>query len=128
MTRNSASPDIRFGRIAATIPVTDMHAALGFYAGVLGFEIAFQNGDPVGFVILKRENAELHLTLARDHKPARHNVAHMLVEGVDALHDAIEAHGCRIIKGMRDQDYGLRAFVFEDPFGNRIDVGEKTGP
>ena len=28
------------------------------------------------------------------------------------------------IKGLRDKDYGLRAFVFEDPDGNRIDVGE----
>jgi hypothetical protein len=31
----------------------------------------------------------------------------------------------RIIKGLQDKDYGLRAFVFEDPDGNRIDVGQK---
>jgi catechol 2,3-dioxygenase-like lactoylglutathione lyase family enzyme len=30
----------------------------------------------------------------------------------------------RIIKSLRDKDYGQRAFVFADPDGNRIDVGE----
>ena len=121
----SEKPSIRFGRIAPTLAVGDMQAALDFYIGLLGFDIRFENGDPVGFVILGRDDAELHLTLQRGFKPARHNVAHLLVEGVEALHETLREHGCRIVKGMRDQDYGLRAFVFEDPFGNRIDVGEK---
>lgn len=30
----------------------------------------------------------------------------------------------RIIKGPQDKNYGLRAFVFEDLDGNRIDVGQ----
>jgi hypothetical protein len=30
----------------------------------------------------------------------------------------------RIIKGLAGKDYGLRAFVFEDLDGNRIDVGQ----
>lgn len=125
MTHDSARPYSRFGRIAATIPVSDMQAAREFYVGALGFDIRFENGDPVGFAILQRDDAELHLTLQHDFKPAKYNVAHLIVEGVDMLHETIREYGCRIIKGMRYQDYGLRAFVFEDPFGNRIDVGEK---
>jgi hypothetical protein len=39
------------------------------------------------------------------------------------MHARCKAHGLRIIKGLKDQEYGLRAFVFEDPDGNRIDVG-----
>lgn len=31
----------------------------------------------------------------------------------------------RFIKGLRDADYGLRQFVFADPDGNRIDVGQE---
>jgi hypothetical protein len=30
-----------------------------------------------------------------------------------------------IVKGLRDAPYGLRDFVFADPDGNRIDVGER---
>ncbi|WP_239510385.1 VOC family protein [Klebsiella pneumoniae] len=47
-----------------------------------------------------------------------------MVEDVDGLHAVCQRHGLRIIKGLRNKDYGLRAFVFEDPDGNRIDVGQ----
>lgn len=118
---------IRFGRIAATLPVTDMTRALDFYVGVLGFTKTFENGDPVGFVILKQGEAELHLTLQPGHRAAPFNVAHLMVGDVDALHEICRRHGLRIVKGLRDKEFGLRVFVFEDPDGNRIDVGQPLG-
>jgi predicted enzyme related to lactoylglutathione lyase len=48
----------------------------------------------------------------------------MMVDDVDALHAICQRQGLRIIKSIQDKDYGLRAFVFEDPDGNRIDVGQ----
>jgi predicted enzyme related to lactoylglutathione lyase len=117
--------DIQFGRIAATISVTDMPRALAFYEGVLAMTKTFENGNPVGFVILKRGDAELHLTLSRSHQATDRNVAHLLVDNATQLHDHLVAHGARIIKGLRDADYGLRNFVFADPDGNRIDVGQR---
>jgi catechol 2,3-dioxygenase-like lactoylglutathione lyase family enzyme len=122
---NSPSLEIGFGRVAAMIPVRDMERARAFYAGVLGFEKTFENGQPVGFMILKKGGAEIHLTLQKDHKAAPFNIAHMLVANVDAFHELCWRHGLRIVKGLRDKDYGLRAFVFEDPDGNRIDVGQR---
>lgn len=122
---DTPSSALRFGRIAATIAVADIARACDFYVGAMGFSKTFENGEPIGFVILKRDEAELHLTLQPDHKAARFNVAHMLVEDIDVLHAIIRARGLRIVKGLRDKDYGLRAFVFEDPDGNRIDVGER---
>lgn len=124
MTQSNNSA-IGFGRIAAMLPVRDMERAYAFYSGVLGFAKTFENGQPVGFMILKKDAAELHLTLQKDHKPAAFNVAHMLVDDVDALHALCQGQGLRIIKGLKNQDYGLRAFVFEDPDGNRIDVGQR---
>jgi len=117
--------DIQFGRIAATIAVTDMPRALAFYTDVLGMTKTFENGDPVGFVILKRGDGELHLTLSRGHAATDRNVAHLLVDDATRLYDHLVAHGVRIIKGLRDADYGLRNFVFADPDGNRIDVGQR---
>jgi catechol 2,3-dioxygenase-like lactoylglutathione lyase family enzyme len=107
----------RLGRIAAMLPVTDMARACDFYVGALGFRKTFENGDPVGFMILKRDAAELHLTLQPGHKAADFNVAHVMVEDIDAVHAVIRERGLRIVKGLRDKDYGLRAFVFEDPDG-----------
>lgn len=119
-----ADHGIRFGRIAAMLPVKDMGKAHNFYVNVLGFRKTFENGNPVGFMILERDQAELHLTLQPDHRAAVFNVAHMMVADVDALHAICQSHGLRIIKGLQNKDYGLRAFVFEDPDGNRIDVGQ----
>jgi len=116
------TPALSFGRMAPTLPVTDMAQAHAVYVDGLGFAVTFQNGDPVGFMILKRDAAELHLTLKPDHRPQSHNAAHLLVDDVDALHALCRRLGLRIVKGLKDQDYGLRAFVFADPFGNRIDV------
>jgi hypothetical protein len=38
------------------------------------------------------------------------------------------SYGTRIVKGLRDADYELRGFVFADPDGNRIDVGQRLAP
>lgn len=121
-----SSHDVQFGRIAAGIAVTDIQRALDFYVGVLGMSKTFENGDPVGFVILKRDAGELHLTLSRTHSATDRNVAHLLVDNATQLHDHLVARGVRIIKGLRDADYGLRGFVFADPDGNRIDVGQRV--
>ena len=119
-----ADHGIRFGRIAAMLPVKDMAKAHDFYTRVFGFTKVFENGNPVGFMILKRDQGELHLTLQPNHKAAKFNVAHLMVDNVDALHAICQSYGLRIIKKLQDKDYGLRAFVFEDPDGNRLDVGQ----
>jgi catechol 2,3-dioxygenase-like lactoylglutathione lyase family enzyme len=124
--RNEASvAPLDFGRIVPTLAVRDVERALQFYVGVLGMEKTFENGKPVGFVILKRDAAELHLTLAKDHAASHRNVAHLLVSDAGGLHDRLVAAGVRIVKGLRDEEYGLRDFVFADPDGNRIDVGQR---
>ena len=120
-----ASSPVTFGRIAGAVPVSDISRALDFYQGVLGMTVTFTNGDPTGFVILRREAAELHLTLVRGHRAGLHNVAHLMVDDATALHEHLVANGVRIVQGLRDADYGLRGFVMADPDGNRIDVGQR---
>lgn len=114
-----------FGRIAAILPVRNMDRAYQFYVRIFGFTKTFENGSPAGFMILKRDAAELHLTLQPAHKTPHFNVAHLMVENIDALHAICQQNGVKIIKSLQDKDYGLRAFVFEDADGNRIDVGQR---
>jgi len=116
---------IRFGRTAPGIPVRDIEQALAFYRDALGMTVTFTNGDPVGFVILERDAAELHLTLVPTHRAGTHNVAHLMVSDAAAVHDRLVKHGARIVKGLRDHDFGLRAFVVADPDGNRLDIAEE---
>ena len=113
-----------FGRAAPTICVTDIDRARAFYEGVLGFRSTFENGQPVGFVILKRDAAELHLTRNAGHRASTQNVAHVLVDDARALYRHLEGEGVRVVKAIRDADYGVRGFVVADPDGNRIDFGQ----
>lgn len=114
---------IIFGRVAPTIPVSDINKALEFYCGLLGFERTFENGNPVGFVILQRDSAEIHLTLVVNYKATDRNVAHLLLSDVATFHSLLSTNGVRIIKGLREVVPGMQGFVFADPDGNRIDVG-----
>ena len=116
---------ITFERFAAAVPVSDIGRALAFYRDTLGMSVTFTNGDPTGFVILRRDAAELHLTLVRGHRAGLHNVAHLMVTDATALHDHLVASGARLVRGLRDADNGLRGFVMADPDGNRIDVGQR---
>jgi catechol 2,3-dioxygenase-like lactoylglutathione lyase family enzyme len=116
---------VRFGRVAPTVTVGDIDRAIAFYTQVLGFEKVFENGSPVGFVILEKDAAELHLSLFRGHKASVQNVAHLMVQDAAALCAHLETHQVRIVKAIRDADFGLRCFVFADPDGNRIDVGQE---
>lgn len=121
---DSPPAPVHFGRAAPTLSVADMPRAVRFYVEVLGFRKTFENGSPVGFVILKQGDAELHLSLSRQHKGGTQNVAHLLVSDAAALYRRLEHSPARIIKAIRDADFGLRCFVFADPDGNRIDVGQ----
>jgi catechol 2,3-dioxygenase-like lactoylglutathione lyase family enzyme len=120
----TTSRPYRLGRAAPCVAVGDIDTALTFYVGVLGFTETFRNGSPVGFVIVERDDAEIHLTLQPDHRATTANVVHLLVDDAAALHEHLQAEGIRIVKGIRDADYGMRTFVMADPDGNRIDVGQ----
>lgn len=115
---------VSFGRMAAVLPVKNIPIARQFYIDGLGFKSVFENGTPVGFIILKQGSCELHLTLQPQHIAAHFPIAHLLVDDANALFILCQKLGAKIIKGLQDKDYGIRAFVFADPDGNRIDVGQ----
>lgn len=123
-TDPSSAPAFRLGRMAPTVAVSDIERAVRFYTQALGFAKTFENGSPVGFAILEKDAAELHLTRVPGHRPGVQNVAHLMVSDADALYARLQRHGARIVKSIRDADFGLRCFVFADPDGNRIDVGQ----
>lgn len=65
----SRTPGLTFGRIASTIAVSSLPRAR-FLFWLLGMQITFQNGDPLGFVILERDSTQLHLIRVTDHRAA----------------------------------------------------------
>lgn len=124
--RPSRINTITFGRVAPCLAVRDIQVAFTFYSAILGFQKVFENGNPVGFMVLKKDVAEIHLSHSRDRVSTTVNAFHMFVDNIDALYEICDMSGLRIVKSLKDKDYGQRAFVFADPDGNRIDVGERT--
>lgn len=118
--------NLKFGRMAPCIGVRNIEAACLFYSNVLGFSKVFENGNPVGFMVLKKDDAELHLSQQPEHRATTMNVIHLFVEDVAALYAVCQSAGVRIVKSLVHKDYGQDAFVFADPDGNRIDVGQRT--
>lgn len=55
-------------------------------------------------MILKREYAELHLTLQPQHKATSFPVAYLLVDDTNALYTQRRNIGAKIIKGIQDKD------------------------
>lgn len=121
-----SAKSIAYGRVAPTIRVRDLGVARAFYVETLGFRVAFENGDPTCFAILKKDAAEIHLAADRHHRPSAITAAHMFAEDIDALYGHCVEHGVRIVRPLEDKDYGQRAFVLADPDANLIDIGGRT--
>jgi hypothetical protein len=102
-------PGVAFGRIAAAIPVSDISRAVGFYRDILGMSVAFINGDPVGFVILKRDAAELHRTLVNGHRGGSRNAAHLMVADAPASMTTWSRTGCGSSRGCAMPTTGCTA-------------------
>ncbi|MDA9003980.1 glyoxalase superfamily protein [bacterium] len=117
--------EIYFGRVMPVIEVSDIQKSHDFYVDIFGFEKVFENGEPVGVMVLKKDNAEFMISLNKNHKGGASNAFHMFVSHVNSMYDICVKNKIRIIKGLKDQPYGQRAFVFSDIDGNRIDVGEE---
>ena len=113
----------RFGRVAPTIPVTDIERALRFYRDVLGFVVAFTNADPVSFAVINQGDAQLHLGVQPDKAGSIH--AHLMVDDLDGIHDALRQAGIAIRQTPTVQSWGLRDLIVADPDGNSFEIAER---
>jgi catechol 2,3-dioxygenase-like lactoylglutathione lyase family enzyme len=111
-----------FGRVSPTIPVTDINRALRFYRDVLGFDVAFTNGDPISFAVIKQGDAQLHLSVQPDKAGSTHT--HLMVDDLDGIHDALRQAGIPIRQPPSVQPWGLRDLVVVDPDGNSFEIAE----
>lgn len=112
----------KFGRVAPGFHVRNIREAIDFWTDKLGFDVAFTNGDPPCFAIVKRDEAEVHLGVKP--KAAGHCHCHIIVEGLDELYRSCERAGVTIKQPPRVQPWGLRDMIIADPDGNTLEIGE----
>lgn len=126
----------RFVRAVLVLPVNNMGEARAWYAKALDFTTVYLHDDPVedpegNYAILRRDDAEVHLILdesPRDHPwtTAGTGYLFLIVRGLDAVHEHVQARGVPLKRGIQKESWGARAFQLTDPSGNLILVAEEA--
>ena len=114
-----------FGRVAPTIPVADLERALRFYRDILGFTVAFTNGEPASFAVIIQGSAQLHLEVQPSKAGSAH--AHIMVDDLDAVHKRLVGAGAAVRQAPQMQQWGLRDMVIADPDGNTFEIAQPAG-
>ena len=98
-------------------------ASLAYFRDKLGFDVAFEYGNPTYYVGLCSGEVSLHLVAAsQTPRLPGHGAVTIFVDDVDSLHADLVKRGARVLKAPKDYDYGLRDFDVADLDGNMRDV------
>ena len=114
-------PEVECEKQHATLPVSDVPAAVDFYLGKLGFTLGFTWGDPVSFAGVNLGQVQLFLAQGTSN-PAGCSVA-FVVGDADELYEYHRANGVDIEVPPEDRDYGLRDYGIRDLNGYNLNFG-----
>ena len=111
----------------AVLTVKDIKASLAYYRDKLGFEIAFEYGNPTFYAGLCSGKVTLHLISAsQTPRQPGHGAVTIDVDDVDAVHADLVRSGAKVLKEPKDYDYGMRDFDVADLDGNMIFFGMES--
>jgi catechol 2,3-dioxygenase-like lactoylglutathione lyase family enzyme len=106
----------RLNSACPIMPTTDVARSVDFYKA-LGFAVEVHDG----FIMTRRDDTELFLSLNPDHDPrTTASCIFMRVDDADALHARWTAQAAPGLHELRDTDYGMRQFAVIDPDGNMM--------
>jgi catechol 2,3-dioxygenase-like lactoylglutathione lyase family enzyme len=119
-----------FAGLEAQLYVADVKAACDFYEAKLGFTVAFTYGEPAFYGQVRREGVSLNLRYVEgpvfvdDIRQREHLLsATVLVPSGAALRrlfQEFETAGAPFHQRLRQEPWGARTFVIEDPDGNLV--------
>jgi len=107
--------------------VADITASCAFYAGKLGFAVAFAYGEPPFYGQVFRDGARLNLRgLSRPAiDPQLRDSEHLLsaaitLDDAKPLYLEYQAAGVEFHQALRTEPWGARTFIVRDPDGNLV--------
>jgi uncharacterized glyoxalase superfamily protein PhnB len=118
---------VEFPAAVPEIPVSDIDAALEYYASRLGFTIDW-GGQAGGIAGISKGNCRLFLTNASfregcgNHSPVVMWLNLDSKEEVDALYRLWRGNQAMIVSPPESKPWGLHEFTAADPDGNRLRV------
>lgn len=119
---------LRIDHVQLAMPEGQEDAARHFYQGVLGIPEVPKPADLAarGGVWFERGDLKVHLGVDRRFVPARKAHPAFIVADLRALMSRLAAAGVAV-RDDEPLDGYLRVYV-DDPFGNRLELLEPTGP
>ena len=79
--------------------VTNVAESAAYYRDKLGFDVAFQYGDPTSYIGLCSGEVTLQLiSAAKAPRPPGHGAVSIFVNDVDALHAELVKRGAKVLK------------------------------
>ena len=126
--QGSASARARLKAINPHFIVRDVVTAAEHYRDVLGFQILGYFGNPPGFAMVARDQAEIQFGKVDEGVEVSPNVkrrkigldAYVWVDDLDALYAELQAKGANILEKPVLRIYKCYEMVVEDPFGFRL--------
>jgi uncharacterized glyoxalase superfamily protein PhnB len=107
--------------------VKNVPESMVYYRDKLGFDVAFEYGEPAFYIGLCSGAVTLHLiSAAKTPRQPGHGAVSIFVDDVDALHADLVKRGAKVLKAPKDYDYGLRDFDVADLDGNMIFFGMES--
>jgi uncharacterized glyoxalase superfamily protein PhnB len=109
---------VRFQHSTPIFRVEAMGISIEYYVKQLGFQLAWDWGDPPTFACVKR--GDVSLFLSERNQGTEGTWLFIDVDDVDHLYDEYKASGARIVQPPTDYPWGRREMRVEDPDGHLL--------
>jgi predicted enzyme related to lactoylglutathione lyase len=113
-------------RIRTNLEVRDVGRSVVFYQRALGLEPVVTMGEPATFAILAADDASMAIAEAEQPAVAKIAACYVDVADVEAAHARCRDAGAEITAAVTTHPWGMRDFVFRDPDGHQIAVGQRV--
>jgi len=108
--------------------VSDMDAAIAFYTGALGFDLAFAHGDPIFYAQVARDGGRLNLRAVDGpvfadgfrEREADALAATLTLDDAKPLFLEYQDADVPFHQRLRTEPWGARTFIVRDPDGNLL--------
>jgi predicted enzyme related to lactoylglutathione lyase len=110
--------------IRTNLEVRDVARSIAFYHRVLGLDPLVTMGEPPTFAILAADDASMAVAYAEQPAVAAITACYVDVTDVEAAHQRCRDAGAEITAAVTTHPWGMRDFVFHDPDGHQIAVGQ----
>ena len=112
--------------IRTNLEVRDVGRSIAFYQRVLGLEPVVTMGEPATFAILAAGDASMAIAEAEQPAVAAITACYADVTDVEAAHHRCRDAGVEITTEVTTHPWGMRDFVFRDPDGHQLAVGQRV--